>query len=299
MMKSLIPAVLATLAIQESAELKLALQEKKPLRVRLTVEEDSAMVPGGTTDRITNRVGWELGLQTGGVREGIFPVRVTVLRMYREANGRRVDTAKPDPADPPQAAFMKGLVGEFVEVDLTEKGTVKEVRGLKELEARFAAKFGIKPEEDGPHKGLSEGLGRKVRENVESFLAVHPVKAVKAGAEWTRKVSMSEGTAYHSECRWSLTARKDSTCFLSGKWTLTAFPDADQRGRELKNVQKLSGTGEGTMELDQESGFPVKARFTHQLTGKSTMEGLKTQLPSDVFDTTVKITFAADAWAGK
>lgn len=297
-MKPVLAAVLAVFCVpQDAADLKLSLKKEKAQRVRFIAEEDSESVAGGTTEKSRDRGRWEMGLETRGpAAEGLSTVHVTILRITRESRGRKFDTAAIGPADPPEAGVVRALVGEYVDADLTADGTLKELRGMKELEARFTAKLGLKPEAPGPQRGLKTMIEGRLREHLAVIFSIYPEKP---GAPWTRKRSYTLGLAYHAEVTWSPGSRKDGRLALSGKGPLSPFPDADTRGLPLKQVQKLSGTAEGNLEVDLETGFPLTGKIVHQLSGTATMQGLSAPLPSDTFDQKSTLTFTVEAWDGK
>jgi hypothetical protein len=281
------------LTAQDSREIKLVLRKDPPLRLKLSTMEETVSLPGGSTEKRTARRGMELGLESQG--SGL--VKVSLLRLQSESGDRKTDSA--DPGDGPQGAFLGKLIGEYVLVELGLDGRLIETRGAGELEARFAKKLGLKPEDPGPHKGLAEGLVPRLRAPVEELFALFPPKAVAPGATWTRKVSTRLDVPRHSEVVWTLQTRKESKVHLSAKWTHAPFPDADAKSAPLKVVQTLQGTGEGTMELDDATGWPLKGSVVHQLKGSSTIEGLKAPLPSDTSEDTTKMTVKVEPWDGR
>jgi hypothetical protein len=291
-------AVLLASLLQDARDLKLSLPKDKPQRLRLTVFEDGVDTPRGKTEKNVDRGGFEFGLETQAPSgPDRFAVKLTILRMHRESRGRKMDSATPD-ADP-NSGIMAKLVGTGLLFDLAPDGKVLGARGAEEMEADFARKLGLKPPDLGPHKGLVARFLPLLRENVERLFALYPSKAVLVGGVWSRKFSISVGYPHHAEAAWTLSARKDARAVLSGKWTHSAYPDSDKQGGELRIVHKMTGTGEGTVELDEATGWPLKASMTHQLAGSIGIDGLKAPLPSDTSDGTVKITLTVGPWDGK
>jgi hypothetical protein len=288
-------------ASQYTIPVHLSVSKEKPLAIRLVIDQDSVVVPRGTPDRETRRLLLELGLESRERSvEGLNIIRATILRLGREGVTGKVDTAHPDPKDPPDAAFMKALVGEKVDVEVGSDGAIKNLRGLDELEKHFVGKMGLKADSKGSQQKLKENLGAQLKDGLRPLFAVYPGRAIGIGPEWTTKYSVaSENGAYHSECKWTLSGQKDARNRISGKWTLTEFPDADTKGRELTLVQKLKGTGEGTLELDAETGFPLEGTMTHHLSGTTFLDGLKAHFESDTFEVTYTIRFKVEKWDAK
>lgn len=287
----------ALFCVQDAADLQLSLKKEKTLRTRLAVEEDTASVAVGTTEKLEDRGGWELGLESkGSPGAGLSTIHVTILRITRVSGSRSVDTSNPGPRDPPEAAFLKALIGEAVDVDVAADGAIKEVRGMADLEAHFAAKLGVKPGPEGPRKGLKASIENRLREQLGGVLSVYPGKPAAVGASWSRKQSISLGAAYKAETTWTVAARRESRVSLEGKVLLTPI---DESRVESPTIQKLSGTGEAALELDAETGFPLKGRIVHPLKGTSTLKGIPNPRPSDTFDQTSRVTFTLEAWEGK
>jgi hypothetical protein len=309
MMKRLIAAVLLFALLQDARDLKLSLPKEKPLRIRLTSLEEADSTPRGSTDKDVNRGGCELGLEAQGLSGADrFAVKVTMLRIHREIifqingqkDGRKMDSATPGADN--ESERMGNLVGLSLLFDVAPEGKILETRGAAEMEAEFIRKLGVKQEDEGPQrKMMATFVVPVLRENVDRLLALYPPNAVGIGATWSRKYSigLSSGFPHHGEVAWTLKSRKESRIQLSGKWTHTPYADADQLGRELKIVSKLTGTGEGTAELDDETGWPLKASVTHQLNGSTSVEGLKAPSLGDTVDSTLKITLTVGPWDGK
>ncbi len=186
------------------------------------------------------------------------------------------DSANPDEnADNPQAAMMsqmfKNMNGvEFV-VKVSNKGQIVDVEGFDEmLEKMFSVM-----EDPEEAKAMSDMMKNfmdedKLKEMNSEMFAAFPDGAVGIGDMWDNIISIGgAGMPIDVDTTYMLKERKDGTAVL-GVTSKMDMGNEDSKLIEVKGMKmnmQLTGTQNGTMKIDEATGWVIGGETTMNFSG--------------------------------
>lgn len=191
-----------------------------------------------------------------------------------------------------------GLAGRSFSMKVTPAGRVQELKGMAQAVEEVAQKATEKatemvtalwdeqelPPEVKAQMGTMTGaiatqlrraLGDSaMRENMEDMMTMYPEEPVKVGATWTKGVVLSHGMAPMVKGEaWKLTGRKNGIVTLEVQATITPNTSAPAINMGFATMGiNLSGQTQGTVEMEEATGWIKKAHFAHELEGEITMK---------------------------
>lgn len=191
-----------------------------------------------------------------------------------------------------------GLTGKTFTMKATPTGRVEEVRGMQavvdeltrkttEMIEKQLAEMNLPPEAKAMMPDMTAATGAQMRrtlgdgamaEQMEDGMTMYTDSPVGVGGSWARGVVRSAGMApmIRSES-WQLVGRKDGRLTLQYSATVSPNPDARAVNMGFGTMSvSVSGQITGTCQLEEASGWLVRADMTHQLEGaiKMTMAAM-------------------------
>jgi hypothetical protein len=103
----------------------------------------------------------------------------------------------------------------------------------------------------------------------ENAMAVYPDKPVEPGDSWTRKQLTKRGFAMITESKWTLQKREAGVATIAATGAVKTDPSGpplQAQGMAMK--MDLSGTQEGTIQIDEATGLIRSNRGRQQLKGQ-------------------------------
>jgi len=105
-------------------------------------------------------------------------------------------------------------------------------------------------------------------------LAVGPDGPVGLEDSWSEKIVISKGFGMIEENTWTLKARRDGKALVSVTSKVSPNPQAAAIAvGTMKIGYDLSGKQEGTIEIDEATGWTLRQELTQELSGKVRLEG--------------------------
>lgn len=203
--------------------------------------------------------------------------------------------ASPEPVPTP-ALLHAAIVGQAFEGTLTERGEVFALSGVDAVRAHLdSALEGAAPADLAMLRGVRDGLFAEasLREMVLLSLPIMPADALATGDTWGRQQRLDMGTPIDSNTTYTLVDRRDGKALVESMAMIATAHDAEPRdlpeGGRLSLV--LDGDQRGRLEIDEATGFLLKARYEQALRGYSRVETAGTEgVPaSGVVDTPVRL----------
>ena len=186
-----------------------------------------------------------------------------------------------------------GLTGKSFTMKVTPMGRVEEVSGMQavvdeltrktnEFIEETVAGMDLPPEAKAMMPDMTAATGAQMRrmlgdrameEEMEDGMTMYTDSPVRVGGSWARGVVRSAGMApmIRSES-WKLVGRKEGRLTLQYAATVSPNPDARAVNMGLGTMSmELSGQITGTCQLEEATGWLVRADMTHQLEGSMKM----------------------------
>jgi len=267
-------AILIVILGQAEAPLRLD-GAKKTAPVKLVVEHLDVSTPGGTTEKKEFRTTLEATLALEQDAKGPR-VAVTLQRLAKVNEGVKTDSASADSS--PGVTLFKLFCNTPIGL---RPGAAKadDLEGLSDLVANAAKGAGAPP---NAVPRLKDWLGGMILQDVVPFVFFHPARPQKVGGTWS--VPLTGTTPDYplvGEAGWTLGSRKEGRTVIKLKSAVKSSPQGKPDGAGI--TRELAGTLEGTMDVDDASGWILNAAAERKLTGKTALTGLKAPLPSDVW----------------
>lgn len=197
---------------------------------------------------------------------------------------------------PTPALLHAAIVGQSFEGTLTDRGEVFALAGIDAVRAHLeAALEGAAPADLATLRGVKDGLFGEtgLREMVVLSLPIMPADALATGDTWGRQQRLDMGTPIDSNTTYTLVDRRDGKALVESMAMIATAHDAEPRdmpeGGRLSLA--LDGDQRGRLEIDEATGFILKARYEQELRGYSRMEpaGAEGSPPPAYVDTPLRL----------
>ncbi len=206
------------------------------------------------------------------VQNGITTINVTfrAMKMDMDISGVKhvsFDSDKPEEA-PAELSALKDMVGKSFVMEVNEEGTVQSVKGLVEIMGGAQSPL--------QQLGFTDSA---MTHTMSQMTNIYPNKAVSVGEGWAKALSAPLANLLHMDitATYTLTAISGKTAIVDVKGdiqfsklkngaTVPVMADADV---------SLTGTQNGTLELDIESGLPQKMTLKQDISGNLDIQGMK------------------------
>ncbi len=201
-----------------------------------------------------------------------------------------------DPPDevPMPAQNMAALLGKSFTMKLTTKGEVAEVTGTEALLNEMLELIDVPegPIKDKMIEDVKKQFGEAgLKETMGNRTAIFPDQPVGIGDSWTRTVTVSAGLPMVTETTYTLVGRDDGIATIEIEATVKANPDAEPISMGPMTMRyELEGTQEGTLKIDEATGWYAEGTMTKNLEGKVIMSGMPGQEGEMPIAMTVKST---------
>jgi len=268
----------------EKIDLRLRLEPGKTYKLRMDSDQKLIQTRGDSRQESPQTMGSGLSLLVKEVRDdGAAVVQVTYdsLRLKQQGPTGNVDydSSSPAPAESPHP-MAKGfavLVGQGFSVDLTPKGEVARVDGADQLAARMAENIEVPVPMLRPvmEQQIKQQFGdQAMKEMVEQMVGFRPDEPVAIGGSWSKRIAVTRGFAAILNSTWTLKSHKDGVAVVEVASTVEPNPDAAALDMGFAKLgYTLRGTQNGSLELDESTGWVVRSTVNQSLSGELTMKG--------------------------
>ena len=113
-----------------------------------------------------------------------------------------------------------------------------------------------------------------MKELMEQMIGVYPDEPVGVGDSWSKRSVVSRGLAAIVNNTWTLKSRENGVAVLDVQATVEPNPDAPALEMGVAKIQyALRGTQNGSIELDEATGWVVRSTVNQSLSGDLTVQG--------------------------
>ena len=265
-------------------ELRLRLEPGKAYKLRMTAAQKITQTLAGMKQEMPQTTGFELRHDVKEVRDdGTAVIRVTYDSFQYKTEGPMgkvdYDSSKP-PAEEalhPMAKGFAALVGESFWIDLTPLGRATRVEGADQLAARVAAKIEVPMESlrATVEQQMKDQFGdQALKETMEQMMGIYPDQPVGVGDSWSKKMVVTRGMPVVINNTWTLKSRREGVAFIDVQSSVEPNPDAEPMEMGPAKVKpRLAGTQQGSIEMDEATGWVLRSTVKQQLSGALTIEG--------------------------
>ncbi len=270
-------AVITLGSCSKDVRLRLRLREGETYRTRMTTDRNISQTIRGQRQDIAQTLSLVYTVVVEGVdADGIASVKATCDWVSFEQDwpiGKiEYDSSNPPAAVHPLAMGYATLKGQSLSMRVAPDGHVEEVQEADAVRERMTNRLDLPPGAmgDALKKSVRDQFGdRALKEMMGRMTAVLPDKTVTIGDSWTRTVTVSTQAPVIVDSTWTLDSRRRGVAVISVSATVKSDPVAapiEMGPRKLS--YELSGKQQGTLELDEATGWIIRGKLTEQLSGK-------------------------------
>jgi len=267
----------------EKVELRLNLKEGETYKLQVTSDQKITQTMGESKQEMPQTT--ELGLShlVKEVRDdgtAVVQVKFESVRFKQEGPMGKVDydSSNPAPAESahPMVTALVALVGQGFSVDLTSKGEAARLEGADQLVARMMENMELPTPALRPvvKQQLEQQFGNQaLKEMMEQMIGVYPDEPVGVGDSWSKRRVVSRGLAAIMNNTWTLKSRSGGVAVVDVQSTVEPNPDAPPLEMGPAKLQyALRGTQNGSIELDEATGWPLRSTVNQSLAGDLTIQ---------------------------
>ena len=272
----------AARAAEEKVELKFRLEEGQEYKLLMTMEQEIVQWIQGNEMEMLNTMGIGETLKVTDVDdEGTMTIEASLGPMYMKMEGPQgsfeYDSEDPPDEVPLPAKGLAAMVGCSFTMKFTPQGKVKDITGVDEMFDKII-EAGVLPEGEMKDKMLEDMKKQfgtdALKEMMENMTAIFPDEPVGVGDFWKHKMAITRGFPMTIETTYTLAGREDGVAELEVESTIKPNPDAEpmEMGPMTMKI-KLKGTQEGTLKIDEATGWFVEGEITQEMEGETVMSG--------------------------
>lgn len=177
------------------------------------------------------------------------------------------------------------LLGQAVTAKIAPDGSVLGVDGTTAFQEKLLSRLTL-PEGSGERMETAlrnQFSDQAIKEALEQAMAFYPRHAVKIGDAWTRNTEIEHGTKLAIDNTYTLLNRAEgiATVAVAAACKSATMAASTETGA-VRLRWDLSGREDGTMEIQESTGWIRRSKLTEKLTGKMVVEGDQAAAPLTV-----------------
>jgi hypothetical protein len=280
------PASALALVKSEGSKIKLRFNAKKgeSYQYRIVMEQRVSQIVMEQEQYMDQNmvIGFKTSIEDVD-KQGNATVRFTYNEIYLKQSGPmgtiKYDSKESNIPVSPEAKSFAALDGASFIAVMDPLGRVIEVKGEDALIEHMIKKGGLP-------KGVTKAeMERRLREKfnasalketVGKMIVPYPETAVGVGDSWTGTTTISQGFSAVADNTYIVKSRKDGVMIIGVNSSIEPNAGmADSSGVS----QEIGGVQEGTMELAEATGQPIRAKIIQKLSGQTNVPATA-QMPS-------------------
>ena len=267
----------------EKIELRLRLENNKSYGIQMSVKQNiSQFIQGSQLDTSqTMTTGYVFEVQDVG-EDGAVLVKVVYKSVSLKQEGPmgevQYDSKNPPEVIHPAAKGIAAFLGESFFIKLSEKGRVIDLQGVDEMLSRVMDRIDV-PEGAGRElmeKALKEQFGEAALEKtMENIFSFYPDEPVGIGDSWEKRFVIEKGFPVILDHTWTLKERRAGTAIIQINSEINPNLEAPPVSMGFMNVMyDVVGQQEGTIEMEESTGWMFKGKLNQEFSGYMNIEGL-------------------------
>lgn len=261
-----------------------------------TIKNNEGKSMSGTQESIDER-----NVTVDNFDNGVYDLTIHILgkTMKSVVDGKTVeiDTKKPTPKDENLKSIWtinNTLAGSKFTVKMKENGEVISVSGLNDLYAKVEKAITPMIKDAKQRKAFIEqfkqGFNEElIKQEFSEGINILPKKGVKIGESWTKTDNISPDGKIKSSTTYTLAKVENGVVEVTMKGGIPAKSDK-QTHEGITATISVEGTQNGSLKLDQNTGWIMNSKLNIKTTNKQTMtDGKRTESVTQVSDNTITI----------
>ena len=257
--------------------------------------------PSGKSMKGTQEIVDERNIVVNDFQNGVYDLTINILgkKMTSIADGKTVviDTKQPAPKDEQLKniwTINNTLVGSKFSVKMKENGEVISVKGIDELYKKVEKAITPFVKEAEQKKQFVEyfkqGFNEKMlKEEFSAGINILPKKGVKLGESWTISENIDPEGKVKSNITYTLNKIENGVAEVSVTGNIPAKSNK-QTQNGITMIMSVEGSQNGTLKIDENSGWILSSQMNIKTTNKQTMtDGKRTETMTAVSENTVAV----------
>ena len=257
--------------------------------------------PSGKSMKGTQEIVDERNIVVNDFQNGVYDLTINILgkKMTSIADGKTVviDTKQPAPKDEQLKniwTINNTLVGSKFSVKMKENGEVISIKGIDELYKKVEKAITPFVKETEQKKQFVEyfkqGFNEKMlKEEFSAGINILPKKGVKLGESWTISENIDPEGKVKSNITYTLNKIENGVVEVSVKGNIPVKSNK-QTQNGITMTMSVEGSQNGTLKIDENSGWVLSSKMNIKTTNKQTMtDGKRTETMTAVSENTVAV----------
>ena len=257
--------------------------------------------PSGKSMKGTQEIVDERNIVVNDFQNGVYDLTINILgkKMTSIADGKTVviDTKQPAPKDEQLKniwTINNTLVGSKFSVKMKENGEVISVKGIDELYKKVEKAITPFVKEAEQRKQFIEyfkqGFNEKMlKEEFSAGINILPKKGVKLEESWTISENIDPEGKVKSNITYTLNRIENGVAEVSVTGNIPAKSNK-QTQNGITMTMSVEGSQNGTLKIDENSGWVLSSKMNIKTTNKQTMtDGKRTETMTAVSESTVSV----------
>ena len=257
--------------------------------------------PSGKSMKGTQEIVDERNIVVNDFQNGVYDLTINILgkKMTSIADGKTVviDTKQPAPKEEQLKniwTINNTLVGSKFSVKMKENGEVISIKGIDELYKKVEKAITPFVKEAEQRKQFVEffkqGFNEKmIKEEFSAGINILPKKGVKLGESWTISENIDPEGKVKSNITYTLNKIENGVVEVSVKGNIPAKSNK-QTQNGITMTMSVEGSQNGTLKIDENSGWILSSQMNIKTTNKQTMtDGKRTETMTAVSENTVAV----------
>ena len=257
--------------------------------------------PSGKSMKGTQEIVDERNIVVNDFQNGVYDLTINILgkKMTSIADGKTVviDTKQPAPKEEQLKniwTINNTLVGSKFSVKMKENGEVISIKGIDELYKKVEKAITPFVKEAGQRKQFVEffkqGFNEKmIKEEFSAGINILPKKGVKLGESWTISENIDPEGKVKSNITYTLNKIENGVAEVSVTGNIPAKSNK-QTQNGITMTMSVEGSQNGTLKIDENSGWVLSSKMNIKTTNKQTMtDGKRTETMTAVSESTVSV----------
>lgn len=257
--------------------------------------------PSGKSMKGTQEIVDERNIVVNDFQNGVYDLTINILgkKMTSIADGKTVviDTKQPAPKDKQLKniwTINNTLVGSKFSVKMKENGEVISIKGIDELYKKVEKAITPFVKEAEQRKQFVEffkqGFNEKmIKEEFSAGINILPKKGVKLGESWTISENIDPEGKVKSNITYTLNKIENGVVEVSVTGNIPAKSNK-QTQNGITMTMSVEGSQNGTLKIDENSGWVLSSKMNIKTTNKQTMtDGKRTETMTAVSESTVSV----------
>ena len=257
--------------------------------------------PSGKSMKGTQEIVDERNIVVNDFQNGVYDLTINILgkKMTSIADGKTVviDTKQPAPKEEQLKniwTINNTLVGSKFSVKMKENGEVISIKGIDELYKKVEKAITPFVKEAEQRKQFVEffkqGFNEKmIKEEFSAGINILPKKGVKLGESWTISENIDPEGKVKSNITYTLNKIENGVAEVSVTGNIPAKSNK-QTQNGITMTMSVEGSQNGTLKIDENSGWVLFSKMNIKTTNKQTMtDGKRMETMTAVSESTVSV----------